>query len=428
MTEAKKCQFDDNLCDNLNKYKVKKDPIKLSDLVNDVGPLFGADVELLEYELIQLRSTRLIDLNGFICTKHRSILGEGYRPSALCSYYKHPPNSNALGINVSWYLYQYVKSLDPKFVLGSLICKSCSTKLYSMMRQESDETNSDVDMDPDCVPSVPIIDENERQKRRKKLDALSEILETDRIRYQIASNIQDMSDTSLKYFQRKYQEMQNSLMNKFCSFVAPGQEKEFMNFLNKKEEIAIETDTVIEHLLEAFKTCMTRKARQGVLMLVPKTLSKSKICDLFGCSMYEIKTARTTLKLYGACGEEPKKERIYSRLSFHKARHFIDFLMTTGMLQEVAFGTTKLKFESGNKITISGTILNGIKENAVKQYIVHCAEINYERLGRSTLLNILDKMNPHIRKKLAGVDSFVVEGIEAFEVTNMLFCKRNCCE
>lgn len=192
------------------------------------------------------------------------------------------------------------------------------------------------------------------------------------------------------------------------------------NILEARQEIEIETDSVVQHLKQAFSTCTTGTARRGVLMLVPTTISKSKVIELFDCSMYEIKKARVVLKQYGACGEEPKRERTYSRLSFEKARHFIDFLLSTGMLQEVAYGTTKLKFESGDKLTISNTILNGIREHAVKEYIIHCKEISYPSLGRSTLLNILLKMKPHIRRKLAGIDNFVVEGTESFEV-NALF-------
>lgn len=422
MSDVEKCQFNDKMCKNFNKYNVKKDLVKLKDLVEDVGSLFDADVALLEHNLIRLRSTTRLDLNSLICENHRYKLGKGFLPSPQCSYFDHPPNSKAVGRKVRWDLYKYVKSLDKNFVLGSLICKNCLTKLNSTIAQNPEEVEFDdnMDIDPDFVPSAPIIDEEERQYRRQKLDSLSEILETGRIQYQIASDIKVMFDIYLKYFHLKYQEMQNSLKEKFCSFVAPGQEQELLNFFNTKEEVVIEADSVVKHLREAFDTCITGKARQGVLMLVPKTFSKSKVCDTFGCSLYEIKKARTTLKLYGACGEEPKKETTYSRLSFDKARHFIDFLMSTGMLQEMAFGTTTLKFDSGDKLSIADTILNGIKEHAVKQYIVHCTEINYERLGRSSLIKILEKMKPHVRKKLAGVDSFVVEGIEAFEVT--IFC------
>lgn len=125
-----------------------------------------------------------------------------------------------------------------------------------------------------------------------------------------------------------------------------------------------------------------------------------------------MRKAREILKEHGACGIEPIKERSYSRLSIEKARYFIDFLFSSGLLQEVAFGTTKLKFESGDKVTVSNTILNGVYEYAVSEYKKYCQEINYDALGRSSLLKMLSKMKPHIRKKLAGVDTLVVQGIE----------------
>ncbi len=190
-----------------------------------------------------------------------------------------------------------------------------------------------------------------------------------------------------------------------------------MNILEDKQNDLVGICHTIEHLKEAFDTCTTKQARLGVLMLVKETISKSKVCESFGCSIYEIKTARTVLKQFGACGEEPKKKRQYSRLSLEKARHFIDFLLSTGLLQEVAYGTTNLKFDSGDKLNISNTVLNGIREQAVKEYIIHCKGIDYDPLGRTSFLNLLVKMKLHIRRKLAGLDTFVVDGIEAFEVS-----------
>lgn len=82
-----------------------------------------------------------------------------------------------------------------------------------------------------------------------------------------------------------------------------------MNILENKENSETIIGFTLEHLKEAFDTCTTAKARRGVLMLVPRKVSKSKVCELFDCSFYEIKTARAVLKQFGACGEEPKSER-----------------------------------------------------------------------------------------------------------------------
>lgn len=224
-----------------------------------------------------------------------------------------------------------------------------------------------------------------------------------------------MSRRSLNYFRNVHQQFEEKLTDTVCSLIAPGQEDKMKRIL-AKENRSESDDSILVHLKNAFEICCTRKARLSILMLVPKLYSKSEICDTFQCSHYEIATARRILKTYGPCAEEPQNERVYSRLSFEKAQHFIDFLFSTGLLQEVAYGTVKLKFDSGDTITVSNTILNGIYEHSIKEYLIYCKEIKYDSLGATTLRKMLHKMKPRIRKKLAGVDSFIVEGVEAFEV------------
>lgn len=169
----------------------------------------------------------------------------------------------------------------------------------------------------------------------------------------------------------------------FCYLVAPGQEKEMKNRLNK------ESDAIVTQLKEDFDSCNSRNARRAVLMLVP--------------SMYCIVNRRYATYL-AVLLTKSKKREIFQNFTV------LDFLFSTSLLQEVAYGTTKLKLDSGDKITVANAILNGIHEHAVKVYTMHCKEIKCKPLGRSTLLKILDKMKPHTRKKLSGVDSIVLKG------------------
>lgn len=46
-------------------------------------------------------------------------------------------------------MYKFVKALDLKFVLGSLICARCRNKLQLKMRQESSECDEDDSDDND---------------------------------------------------------------------------------------------------------------------------------------------------------------------------------------------------------------------------------------------------------------------------------------
>jgi hypothetical protein len=413
MENSKNCQFKTSRC---GKYGIYSDDTLgcavLKRLEDDFAKDFNADIVISECDLICNRANVPLDLDGFICSYHRFTLGKYYKIPTTCKFYEHPVASKAKGMKISWRLYKFVKSTDSTFVLGSLICKPCQQKLNEMIYEEPDEDAGDTNY----IPQKCVMDEKEKLKRREQLDSLADIFGLKRVRYQINSDIENMSIGSLNYFRGVHEQIQNKVTETFCYLVAPDQETKMKEVLEME---SYGTDTVIEHLKEAFNACTSKKARLSVLMLVPKSYKKAKVCEIFDCTFYEVERARKILKLYGTCGTEPEEKRNYSRLTVVKAQHFIDFLFTTGILQEVAYGTTKLKLDSGDKITVSNTILNGIYEHAVKEYIIHCREINYCPLGRSTLLKMLDKMKPHTRKKLSGVDSFVVEGIEAFEVISI---------
>jgi hypothetical protein len=425
MDDPKKCQLDSAECGNYPPYPSQVGCVLLKNLQQNFGNVFKADVVITECDLICMRSKAVLNPDGLICGKHRFTLGKDYKPSTLCKFSGHPTNSKSKGLKVTWKIYNSVKSRDPDFVLGSLICKPCQININqnnkASIEAEAESEEDDIHHDPNFVPSRSLIDHNEIANRRKNLDSLTEIFGIERVRFQVNSDIENLEAKTLSYFRTKHQQFQSKITDTFCHLVAPGQEQKMKNIIENKPK---GEDSVIVHLKKAFDLCITRKARCSVLMLIPKNVdttiySKSKICELFGCSMYEIEKARSICKLYGPCSEEPKSERMYSRLSFEKAQHFINFLFSTGLLQEVAYGTTKLKLDSGDKVTVGNTILNGIHEHAVKEYIVYCTEINYESLGCSTLRNILKKMKPHIRTKLAGINSFVVDGIEAFEVCKL---------
>lgn len=56
--------------------------------------------------------------------------------------------------------------------------------------------------DPDYFPSAPIIDENDKLEDREQLDCLTMVLDVDRVRYQLGSDIEELGDTTLNYFHR----------------------------------------------------------------------------------------------------------------------------------------------------------------------------------------------------------------------------------
>ena len=68
----------------------------------------------------------------------------------------------------------------------------------------------------------------------------------------------------------------------------------------------------------------------------------------FNCTRYRIDMARK----WRASHEGwvlPKKEQLFKQcLDLQKSEHFLDFIFSNGLLQDVAYGMTTLKYDSGD--------------------------------------------------------------------------------
>ncbi len=79
----------------------------------------------------------------------------------------------------------------------------------------------------------------------------------------------------------------------------------------------------------------------------------------------------------------------HSRLDRTKVDHFIDFVSSPNFLQDVAYGTKKLKLSHGEIIEIQNVIRTVIASRLVQLYFHRCSESGFQPLGKSTLFSIL---------------------------------------
>ena len=68
--------------------------------------------------------------------------------------------------------------------------------------------------------------------------------------------------------------------------------------------------------------------------------------------------------------------------------------------------------DSGEKVEISKQILQLHKGHAIAQYKRYCGETDFEGLCSRKLVHILAGLKPAQQRVIAGLDDFVVEGIE----------------
>ena len=98
-----------------------------------------------------------------------------------------------------------------------------------------------------------------------------------------------------------------------------------------------------------------------------------------------------------------------------KIGHFLEFFFSRGLLQNVAYGVNKLKFDSGEQLKVANAILT-MKQSYYAFYKEICQKINYSPMLDTSLWRVLHRINPSQRKALANLDDFTAAGMNGFQV------------
>ena len=106
----------------------------------------------------------------------------------------------------------------------------------------------------------------------------------------------------------------------------------------------------MRELLNAYDQTDTEKQTIIILSLVsPKHYSKTQVVELFGCTKHKVDVARKWRRAYGSLQQRPEKRQFRQKLNLQQAKHFLEFLFGSNLTQDVAYGTTVIKFDSEEK-------------------------------------------------------------------------------
>ncbi|CAF0766925.1 unnamed protein product [Adineta steineri] len=109
------------------------------------------------------------------------------------------------------------------------------------------------------------------------------------------------------------------------------------------------------------------------------------------------------------------KPRVRQRADPEMIKHFINWLVESDTLVSGTYGLTVLRMDNGEKQEIPQQILQLQKSHAILNYQKYCEETDCEGLSTSKLYDILNGIKPAQQKVVAGLDEFVVEGVEAWK-------------
>lgn len=95
--------------------------------------------------------------------------------------------------------------------------------------------------------------------------------------------------------------------------------------------------------------------------------------------------------------------------------HFLTFITSSHIVQDLPFGQRFLKLSNGDVLETPNIIRTMIPERIVQQYQAYCEETQFKPFGRTTMLNILSACAATARKSLQGLDYIAADGAKAFD-------------
>jgi len=95
--------------------------------------------------------------------------------------------------------------------------------------------------------------------------------------------------------------------------------------------------------------------------------------------------------------------------------HFLSFITSSHLVQDLPFGQNMLTLSSEKTIEIPNVIRTLIPQRIACQYKQYCHETGFKPFSERTMLRILAECKASVRKSLQGLDYFAAEGTRAFE-------------
>ena len=147
---------------------------------------------------------------------------------------------------------------------------------------------------------------------------------------------------------------------------------------------------LIEAVTECYNDAGHWSTRQQVLsILVDKISFKMLKKWIPNLTRYRFDIARHHQLLHSRGAVVPIKQYTRMYVAPGQLSHFVNFITSTHIIQDLPFGEKKLKLSSNEELTIPNAIRSVIPAQIISQYEELCSEEGFKPVGRSTLYRVL---------------------------------------
>ena len=172
----------------------------------------------------------------------------------------------------------------------------------------------------------------------------------------------------------------------------------------------------LEALAETYQNATSWDTRRQVLGIIADLVPFSQIQKFIpGITEYRFKQARLHILKYGRGVPVPVQRSPRMRLNECQLDHFLSFITSPHVVQDLPFGQRYLQLANGQVLECPNVIRSMIPQRIVTQYTQFCKEDGTKPLSPSTALRILSVCTATVRKSLQGLDYISADGAKAFD-------------
>ena len=175
---------------------------------------------------------------------------------------------------------------------------------------------------------------------------------------------------------------------------------------------------ILMAVVESYNELSDPGERRQVLSIIADILPFKRLQKLIPeVTRHQVTQAKRHKEQFGKGASAPVSSGLpRERVDSSNVDHFLDFITSGHVIQDLPFGTKNIKMESGETIEILNVIRLVIPRHVVEQYITYCKEQEFEPLSKRTVLRILSTSFPALeRKSLQGLDYYIADGGKAFD-------------
>ena len=172
----------------------------------------------------------------------------------------------------------------------------------------------------------------------------------------------------------------------------------------------------LEALAETYNNASSWSTCRQILSIMPDLTTLEGIQSFLpSVSEFKFTVARKHKIQYGRGVPLPLQKSPRMRVDKDQLDHFLTFIVSPHVIQDLPFGQRYLHLSSGKVLETPNVIRTMIPQRIVKQYVQYRKETNFTPFGSSTMLRILSCCSATVRKSLHGLDYIAAEGAKGFD-------------